>query len=345
MPAVRQKASGNKKAIWYCHFPKCTFKSKTKSGLKIHLNIHYNLKPFLCGGLITTKGNPCYYASGDPGNYHRHCKRLHGDTGESASTNKESNTYAYSKGSSRTRRKATNAQLESDTNYSLQPKPSVSPTYVEIEANGKAYSSGASDLQSNSHGDAKELFPAVPSVRPFEGHWPQQLPVDTQFNTQLANLPFPLVDISWEDTPHTELASSEPSPRIESLRIAMDSMKFHTIGFNGSMLADGPQSIYLASLTAREEYFGAYGVKTVRSSTLSETQSVEDSSCEAYDLPSIDPDVAMDDFLDSLELESGLMSQQVPSAHALSEDSSHETYDSAPSLHWWEPLSTFLHSL
>ncbi len=47
---------------------------------------------------------------------------------------------------------------------------------------------------------------------------------------------------------------------------------------------------------------------------------METSSHEAYGVTSIDRDVALDTFLDSLELESEPASQQVPSAHVLSKE-------------------------
>ncbi|KAK0430618.1 hypothetical protein EV421DRAFT_1743845 [Armillaria borealis] len=358
MPAVRQKktASGNKGIVRYCHFPECNFSAKTKSGLDIHLNIHYGLKPYWCDG-ITKEGKPCKYIGGDPANFYRHRVRHHGYVRGSSSRKRKGTA---SKGSSRTRAKVANAQLESDTNSVSQPKPATKPpstatlgdlqAYFDVEVNvyGRTYFADACDLRSDPHLDAKELIPAIHSSPLLEDQWPQQLPVGTLFNAQPANLPFPLVDVSQEDAPFAELASSEPSPTLESLRIAMDSMNFNlslTMGFDmdATTLVDGLQSSYPTSLTARQEYTGAYSVENDPFSPLSETQSVESSSHEA-DVLSIDQDVALDTFLDSLELESEPPSQQVTSAQVLSEDSSHESYD-VPSIDPDVALSTFLDSL
>ncbi|KAK0229529.1 hypothetical protein EDD85DRAFT_131005 [Armillaria nabsnona] len=360
MPAARQKktAGGNKDTVRYCHIPGCNFSSKTKSGLDIHLNIHYGLKPYCCDG-ITKDGEPCDYIGGDPANFYRHRVRHHGYVRKSSSPRKRKGTA--SKGSSRTRAKVVNAQVESDTDSVSQPKPAARPpptatlddlrAYFDFEVNayGKTYFADACDLRSDPHPDAKELIPAVHSSPLLEDQWPQQLPVGMLFNAQPANLPFPLVHISQADAPFVELDSSEPSPTLESLRIAMDSMNFHpslTAGFDmdSTTLADGPQSIYPASLTARQEYTGAYSVDNVAFSPLSETQSVQTFSHEDHDVPSIDPDVALDTFLDSLELESEPASQQVPSAHVLSEDPSHESCD-VPSIDRDVALDTFLDSL
>ncbi len=226
-----------------------------------------------------------------------------------------------------------NAQLGSDTNPVSQPKPAAGPpstanlddlrAYFDVEVNayGKTYFADACDLRSDPHPHAKELIPAVHSSPLLEDQWQQPLPVGTLINAQPANL---LVHISQADAPFAELASSEPSPTLESLRIAMDSMNFHpslTVGFDmdSTTLADGPQSIYPASLTAGQEYTGAYSVENVQFPPLSETQSVENSPHEAYDVPSIDRDVALDTFLDSLELELEPSSQQVPSPSVLSD--------------------------
>ncbi|SJL11652.1 uncharacterized protein ARMOST_15058 [Armillaria ostoyae] len=359
MPAVRQKktASGNKGIVRYCHFPECNFSAKTKSGLDIHLNIHYGLKPYWCDG-ITKEGKPCDYIGGDPANFYRHRVRHHGYVRGSSSRKRKGTA---SKGSSRTRAKVVNAQLKSDTNSVSQPKPAAKapPTAtlddlrayfdVEVDAYGKTYFADAWDLRSDAHPDAKELIPAIHSSPLLEDQWPQQLPVGTLFNAQPANLPFPLMGISQENAPFAELASSEPSPTLESLRIAMDSMNFNlslTMEFDmdATTLVDGLQSSYPTSLTASQEYTGTYSVETVHFSPLSETQSVESSSHEAYDVPSIDRDVALDTFLDSLELESEPPSQQVPSAQVLSEDSSHES-SGVPSIDPDVALSTFLDSL
>ncbi len=254
-----------------------------------------------------------------------------------------------------------NAQLGSDINSISQSKHAARPPStatlddlrayfdVEVDAYGKTYFADACDLRSDPHPDAKELIPAVHSSPLLEDQWQQPLPVGTLFNAQPGNLPFPLVHISQADAPFAELTSSEPSPTLESLRIAMDSMNFHpslTAGFDmdSTTLADGPQSIYPASLTAGQEYTGAYSVENVQFPPLSETQSVENSPHEAYDVPSIDRDVALDTFLDSLELESEPPLQQAPSAQALSEDSSHESCD-VPSIDRDVALDTFLDSL
>ncbi|KAK0215472.1 hypothetical protein IW262DRAFT_1465114 [Armillaria fumosa] len=353
MPAARQKktASGNKNKL-NCTFPECDFRSKTKSGLDIHLNtIHYGLKPYGCAGGITKKGEPCNHSFSDPGNFLRHRVRIHGYIPRPSSRKK--------KGTASKVPEVANARLESDINSISQPNPAASlltatldalPQNIDVEVDeyDKTYFAGVRNLRGDAHYDEKEFIPTIRSIYyPFEDRSPQQLPVDTLLNAQPANLPFPLVDISQEEAPY-----GEPSPALESLRIAMNytNLRLHpslTVGFDigSTTLADGPQSIYPASLTARQESTGAYGVETVSPSTLSKTRSVESSSCDAYDVPSIDPDVALDTFLLSLEPASEPVSQQVHRVHVPSEGSSHESYYSAPSIYSDETLSRFLDSL
>ncbi|KAK0430623.1 hypothetical protein EV421DRAFT_1932431 [Armillaria borealis] len=225
---------------------------------------------------------------------------------QSASMKREGSTHIYSKGSSKTRVKVVNAQLKSDTKSILQPKPgAVKPPSTATVDNLRA----SYDVEVNAYG--KPYF------------------------ADLANLLFLLVDISQENVPYT----SEPSPTLKSLRIAMDSTNFNlslTMEFDmdATTLVDGPQSLYPASLTARQRYTGAYGVETVLFSPLSETQSAESSSHDDCDLPSIDRDVALDAFFDSLGLESEPPLQQAPSQSVLSDYFNLSSY-------WLSDLGTF----
>ncbi|KAK0493887.1 hypothetical protein EDD18DRAFT_1356375 [Armillaria luteobubalina] len=351
MPATREKktASGNKNQLYYCTYLECDFKSRTKSGLLVHLNtIHYGLKPYWCAGEITKKGEPCNQSFSDPGNFLRHRVRIHGYVPKSSSRKKKGTVSQVPE--------IANAQLGSDINSISQLKPAASlltetldalqqKIDVEVDEYDKTYFASARNLRGDAHYDEKEFIPAIRSIySPFEDQSPHQLLVDpTLLNAQPENLPFPLVNIFRKDAP--------PSSALESRRIAMNytNLRLHpslTVGFDigSTTFADGLQSIYPASLIVSQSN-AAYGVETISPSTLSKTRSVESSSRDAYDIPSIDPDVALDTFLLSLEPASEPASPQAPSVHAPSEGSSHESYYSAPSIYSDETLSRFLDSL
>ncbi|KAK0477905.1 hypothetical protein IW261DRAFT_1484497 [Armillaria novae-zelandiae] len=272
MPAVRQKkkASGNK-GEWNCPFPECKISSKTKSGLDVHLNaVHFRVKPYHCTDGFTKKGKLCAYSSSDPGNFNRHRKRHHGYVPRSSPRKKKG-----------TSSKGPEVALESNTDSVSQPKPATSPStatldalpqYIDarLEADGyyQPYFAGARNLRGDAHYDEEEFIPATRSIYSLQHQLPQQPPVHTLFNAQPANFPSPLVGISQEEAPY-----AEHSPGIETLRIAMNYMNLHRslnvgLGMDSTTLADGLQSIYPASLAARQEYTGAYGVETVSLSTL-----------------------------------------------------------------------------
>ncbi|KAK0204316.1 hypothetical protein DFS33DRAFT_1488461 [Desarmillaria ectypa] len=341
MPAVRQKtkASGKESRVIYCSMPDCKFSAKSSSNFQIHMNRHYGLKPYRCE-------DNCDFVSADPAALIKHRMRLHGYIPRSPSTKKTKRTGPpYSKDSSRARVKVVKVQLESDAEDVSQLDPATTPPstitlddlraydVVDVDAHDKPYFADAYDLRSDPHPDPKELFPAIRSGHPLEDQ--AAFPVATLFNALPSTPSFPLANFPHENASHVELSSSEPSLTLDSFLRMIDFMDFDSsltteFGTDGAASAASLQSIYPAPLTAWQGNTGAYAENVVPFSPEPETRLTDISTHESYDVPSIDSDVALSTFLDSLELESeSPTSYQVPSPSILSDYFNSTSYQSS----------------
>ncbi|KAK0452119.1 uncharacterized protein EV420DRAFT_1749930 [Desarmillaria tabescens] len=339
MPAVRQKTTGGK--VFYCPIHKCKFSAKSSSNLKIHLNRHYNLKPYVC-----KDRHDCGFASADPAALLKHRVAFHQYVTKSWPTNQKAQKRPapYSKLSSRARVKIVKPQtkndIESVSQVFLTATPPSTATVdlqgcgvVDVDACSKTFAH-AYNLRSNPHPYAKELLPALRSCHPLEDHTTS--PVAMPSNAQPSIPTFPPVNFPQENVPPAELSSPEPSPMLELLLRTIDSVEFDN-SMTANFATDGgisPASlppIHVAPLTTQwRGNASAYAENVVSFSPQPKTRLTDFSTCQNVSAPSVDLDAALSTFLDSLELESeSPASYQVPSPSVLSDYFNSASYQSS----------------